>query len=103
MPNVTEHQLLAGVWNTDPIIQALSGTSAPVQLVIGKLYTLVGTKALRFKQGASDVVASATSNYLAEGAAVVIKAIEGYDYVAVIQHATGGEANFMHPTQGGES
>lgn len=98
---VTEHRLLAACWNTDPVIQATTATSAEVSLVIGTVYQLVATKAIRFKQGTTGVVADGTSNYLAEGANVVIAAIAGFDKVAVIRHAVDGTAFFMHPTQGG--
>lgn len=98
---VTEHRLLAAVWNTDPVIQATGAVSVDVTLTAGTVYQLVATKAIRFKQGTVGVVADATSNYLAEGACVTIAAITGLDHVAVIQHAAAGSAIFMHPTQAG--
>lgn len=100
----TTHRLLAAVWNTDPIQQALGGASVAVALTAGVTYQLTaGSKSLRFKQGGAGVVAAATSNFLAAGAVVVIDAIDGFDYVAVIEGSAGvgGQAEFMHPTAGG--
>lgn len=102
MSAVTEHRLLAAVWSDDPTVITLSGSSQRFTLEIDKVYQLVGTKTLRFRQGDGTVVATAASNYLAEGAVVIIASVTGFDHLAVIEMAGGGDAILMSPTQAGE-
>lgn len=94
-------ELQRGVWDSDPTIVAYDASTASAQLTEG-VYYMTATTNCHFKQGASNVAATTSSNYLAAGQTVriVVRDTTNFGYVAVIKNATAGNAYIMKPSGG---
>lgn len=95
---ISQHELLAGVWDADPVIVAYTGTAARSTLLPVGVHVINATTALHFKQGGVAVDATANSNYLPAGAVVAIEVQSAASgYVSFIRHADSGSAYIMTP------
>lgn len=95
----TDFDLSLAQWPNDATVLTVGAVSEANSTVLAPgVYYLNADTALHFKQGADDVVATDSSNFLPSGAPVIIKVTGADDgFVAVIQHSSSGLAYLNRP------
>lgn len=99
---ITADELARACWTADPTIVSYDTSTASAQLVAGQIYYVLTTTNCHFKQGASSVSATTSSNYLPAGTIVKVKVTDATanGYVAFIKAngSLAGSAYLMSPT-----
>lgn len=102
MPNsrIGPDELNQACWTAAPTIVSYDASTASSVLKAGAFYYVVATTNCHFLQGASNVAATTSSNYLPAGMMVKVRVTDATanGYIAFIKNASAGVAYIMSPT-----
>lgn len=94
---IGQDEVSLACWTAAPTIVSYDASVASAQLSAGKFYYVVATTNCHFLQGASNVAATTSSNYLPAGTMFMVRVTDATTngYIAFIK-ASGGTAGIAY-------